>query len=172
MIASKTDAGKRAVDLTPALRDELAAWHRRTSYPRSSDFVFPNGKGHQDNRNNVRRRLLEPAIRKANVQLVKAGIAPISDLTLHGLRRTYGSLRHAVGDEAVYTAAQIGHADATFTLNVYTVAAKRRERMSEAERTEAERAHAWASWTAMGTSAQTPGLRVVDSGKARNAKAA
>jgi integrase len=173
VIASKTDAGKRVVDLTPALRDELAAWHERTPYPRPSDFVFPNGKGRQDNRNNVRRRLLEPAISKANAKLTAAGIDAIENLTLHGLRRTYGSLRHAVGDEAVYTAQQIGHADATFTLNVYTVAAKRRERMSEAERVEAERAYAWASWTAgLGTSAQTPGLRMVDGGKAGNAEAA
>ena len=172
IIASKTEAGKRVVDLTPALRDELAAWHERTPYSRPSDFVFPNGKGCRDNRNNVRRRLLGPAIGNANVKLTTAGIDAIENLTLHGLRRTYGSLRHAVGDEAVYTAAQIGHADATFTLNVYTVAAKRRERMSEAERAEAERAHAWASWTAMGTSAQTSGLRVVDSGKSGNANAA
>jgi integrase len=156
VVASKTAAGRRLVDLTPALRNELAAWHRHTRYPAPSDFVFPNGKGRQDNRNNVRRRLLEPAVKRANAQLLKASIAPISDLTLDGLRRTYGSLRHAAGDEAGYTAAQIGHADATFTLNVYTVAAKRRERMSEAEPAEAERAHVWASWTAM---ALVPKLR-------------
>jgi integrase len=173
VLASKTDAGRRTVDLTPALRDELAAWHRRTRYPAPSDFVFPNGKGRQDNRNNVRRRLLDPAVAKANVKLTAAGIEPIKNLTTHGLRRTYGSLRHAAGDEAVYTATQIGHADASFTLRVYTVAAKRRERMSEAERAEAERAYAWASWTAgLGTSAQTPGLRIVDGGKAGNAEAA
>jgi integrase len=122
--------------------------------------------------NNVRRRLLEPAIAKANVKLAAAGIEPITNLTTHGLRRTYGSLRHAVGDEAVYTATQIGHADASFTLRVYTVAAKRRERMTEAERAEAERAYAWASWTSMGTSAQSPGLRVADGGTAGNAEAA
>jgi integrase len=157
VLASKTEAGRRTVDLTPALRDELAAWHRRTRYPARSDFVFPNGKGRQDNRNNVRRRLLEPAVANANVKLATAGIEPITNLTTHGLRRTYGSLRHAVGDEAVYTATQIGHADASFTLRVYTVAAKRRERMSEGERAEAERAYAWAGWTALGTSAQNSG---------------
>jgi integrase len=134
--------------------------------------VFPTGKGDQDNRNNLRRRLLAPAIGKANRKLVAAEIEPITDLTLHGLRRTYASLRHEVGDEAAYTAGQIGHTDASFTLSVYTRAAKRLARMTTAEREAAERAFAWASWTDNGTSAYSPGLRVVDAENSEAAEAA
>ena len=134
--------------------------------------MFPNGKGSQDNRDNVRRRLLEPAVVKANVKLAASGIEPITNLTTHGLRRTYASLRHAVGDEAVYTATQIGHADASFTLRVYTVSAKRRERISEAERAEARGPTHGLPGRQWALSAQSPGLRVVDGGTPANAEAA
>jgi hypothetical protein len=45
------------------------------------------------------------------------------------LRRTYASLRAALGDDPVYIAEQLGHRDARFTFRVYQRAAKRRERL-------------------------------------------
>jgi hypothetical protein len=51
---------------------------------------------------------------------------------------------------------QIGHEDVRFTLNVYAQSIKRRERMTETERTEYDRAIEWASWAgSMGTGAQS-----------------
>jgi hypothetical protein len=67
-----------------------------------------------DNRNNVRRRLIVKAVERANVKLNKAGIEPIGRLAPHGLRRTYASLRCAVGDDPAYTAEQLGHHRRTF----------------------------------------------------------
>jgi integrase len=39
-------------------------------------------------------------------------------LTAHGLRRTNATLCDATCDEAAYASAQLGHTDATFTMNV------------------------------------------------------
>jgi integrase len=141
---SKTDAGLRTVDLTPALRDELALWRDRSKFSAPSDLVFPTLKGGEDNRQNVRRRLLLPAIERANLILAEKGIETIATVGLHGLRRTYASLRCAVGDDPAYTASQIGHEDALFTLKTYTAAVKRRERLTPAERAAFDQAVEWA----------------------------
>ena len=58
-------------------------------------------------------------------------------------------LAGAVGDDVAYTSEQFGHEDARFTLNVYTHAVKQRQRLSQAELAEFNRATEWAQ---MGTS--------------------
>jgi integrase len=147
---SKTDAGTRIVDLTPALRDELAVWLDRLPFKEPSDLVFPTLKGTKDNRQNIRRRLFVTGIERANKRLAKLGIEPIGKVAPHGLRRTFAALRCVVGDDPAYTAAQIGHEDAAFTLRVYTHAVKRRDRLSGAELAEFNRALEWAQWAQTG----------------------
>jgi hypothetical protein len=66
-------------------------------------------------------------------------------VTPHSLRRTYASLRTASGDDPVYIAEQLGHADPRFTLTVYTKAVKRRVKLSGEYLAEYERALAWAA---------------------------
>jgi integrase len=153
---AKTAAGVRTVDLIPSLRDELAAWLDRGELKRPTDPVFPTATGRRDNRNNAR-KLLRKAIAAANELLIEQGIEPIGAVTPHGLRRTYATLRCAVGDDVAYTAEQLGHEDARFTLRVYTAAVKRRDRLTTAERREFDRAIEWAQWAqwapAMGTGA-------------------
>lgn len=145
---AKTEAGVRTVDLTPALKDELALHLHDSPFKRPTDLVFPTSSGMKDNRQNIRQRLLHVAIKRANVILVEAGIDPIGNVTPHGLRRTFASLRCAAGDDPAYTASQLGHTDAMFTLRVYTHAVKRRERLSGAERKAFDRA---IEWVRMGT---------------------
>jgi integrase len=148
---SKTEAGVRVVDLTPALRDELANYLDRSPFKKQTDLVFPTSTGRKDNRQNIRQRLMMKAIERANVKLAELGIELLGDVRPHGLRRTYASLRAVCGDDPVYIARQIGHEDVRFTLNVYAQAVKRRERMTDAERTEYDRAVEWAQWAQMGT---------------------
>lgn len=69
----------------------------------------------------------------------------------HGLRRTFASLRCAVGDNPAYTCEQLGHTDARFTLRVYTAAVKQRQRLSAVEREQFDRALEWAQWAQTGT---------------------
>jgi integrase len=147
--ASKTEAGERVVDLTPALREELFNYLACSPWTRPTDLVFPTLTGKRDTRNNVRRRLVRAAVERANKKLRELGIEPIPEnLGPHGLRRTFASLRHAVGDDIAYTSEQLGHEDARFTLGVYTHATKRRHRLSQAELAEFNRAIEWAQ---MGT---------------------
>jgi integrase len=159
---SKTDAGVRVVDLTPALRDELAFWLDKSKFKKPTDLVFPTQAGKPDNRNNVRRRLLVKAIELANSKLVELGIEPIGKVSPHGLRRTFASLRCAVGDDVAYTAAQLGHEDAVFSLKTYTHAVKRRDRLTGHELEQFNRAIEWAQWARMGTNDEIGDLAVAD----------
>ena len=141
---SKTEAGVRVVDLTPALREELALWLDRSPHKQPTDLVFPTQRGHQDTRQNVRTRLLVKAINKANERLMAVGIPPIPRISPHGLRRTYASLRCVCGDDPVYVASQLGHTDPTFTLRVYAQAVRHRSKLTPAEREAFDRAVDWA----------------------------
>jgi hypothetical protein len=58
--------------------------------------------------------------------------------------RTFAALRCVAGDDPAYTAEQIGHEDAAFTLRVYTSAVKRRQRLQGAELEQFDRALEWA----------------------------
>ena len=148
---AKTAAGVRVVDLTPALRDELAVWLDRSAFSRPTDLVFPTQRGRKDTRQNVRRRLLLPAVARANERLAELAIEPIGgSVGLHSLRRTFASLRVVAGDDISYISEQIGHVYPTFTMRVYPDAVKRRQRLAGAELAEFERALQWAL---MGTNA-------------------
>jgi hypothetical protein len=57
----------------------------------------------------------------------------------------------ACGDDPVFVSRQIGHEDVRFTLNVYAQSVKRRERMTNAEGLEYDRAAEWAQWAQLGT---------------------
>jgi integrase len=65
-------------------------------------------------------------------------------VTFHSLRRTYASLRCVCGDDIAYTASQLGHEDARFTLRCYAQASKRRDRLSKTHRDAFDRAIEWA----------------------------
>jgi hypothetical protein len=127
--------------------------------------------GNADNRNNVRRRLLVKATEAANKKLVELGIEPIGQVSPHGLRRTFASLRCAIGDDVPYTAAQLGHEDAVFSLKTYTHAVKRRERLGGHELEQFERAVEWAQWARMGTNDEIRDFATVDASVSEEGKA-
>jgi integrase len=116
---SKTDAGVREVDLTPALQELLAEYRSRIPHTKPGDFVFPTSTGKRDNPSNVRNRFLRPAVKLANADLPAAGREPIPEVTLHSLRRTFISLLLAAGADVPYVMAQAGHTDPKMTLGLY-----------------------------------------------------
>lgn len=65
-------------------------------------------------------------------------------MTPYSLRRTYASLRAALGDDPLDAGEQMGHRDVRFTLNTYSRAVKRRSKLSGAYLAEFDRALAWA----------------------------
>lgn len=147
---SKTPAGRREVDLPSGLVTEL--WTLAATSPQTGpdDPVFLGRRGTRQTPDNVGRRL-KSAIKRANVQLEAAGIAPISErVSPHSLRRTFASLRYACGDDPVYVAEQGGWADPSFPIKVYAKAVRRRERLSGAHR---EAFDAALDWAAMGSGA-------------------
>lgn len=63
---SKTDAGRRTVDLSPDLRDELLAHKAKAGDVSPAAYAFATRNGTARQRSNVTRQILAPAIKKAN----------------------------------------------------------------------------------------------------------
>lgn len=154
---AKTNTGAfREIDLPAGLVQELTEWKMR-SEPLLREWqrkrpaeapVFltkhPRWGLRRQSEANVSNRL-KTAIRHASKALAAQGIERISDrVTPHSLRRTYASIRAALGDDPLYVSEQMGHKDVRFTLNVYSKAVKRRAKLSGAHLAEFDRALAWA----------------------------
>jgi integrase len=147
VLDAKTDAGRRTVDLSPSLRDELASLKAATN-PEPGDLVFLTKAGTQRDRHNVRNRVLKSALRRANEKRSESGEAPIQDgVTNHTLRRTFASLLYEAGASPAYVMAQMGHTSSALALDVYA-------RMMRRERDTGARMDALlcgAEWAPMGT---------------------
>lgn len=140
---AKTEAGIRQEDLPAALREELA--EHKTRARRLEGPVFTNRNRGRQTVSNVERRL-KTAIRRANRQLLRIGVEPISeDVTPHSLRRLYASLRFGLGDDPVYVAHQLGHTEPAFSMKLYARAVRRRERLVGAVLREFHKAVHWAA---------------------------
>ncbi len=126
--ASKTDAGLREVDLAPVLAAELRTL-KADVLPEPGDCVFPTTTGGKLNASNVRNRVLTKAVERADKLLTAAELAPLPDgLTPHGLRRTFGTTLVALGHDAAYVMAQMGHTSPQMTLGLYAKAIRPEDR--------------------------------------------
>jgi integrase len=74
--SSKTDAGVRRVDLLPVLADVLGT-HKAGVVARPDERVFPTQAGGALNPSNVRTRILDRAVKRANERLEAAGATPL-----------------------------------------------------------------------------------------------
>lgn len=118
--ASKTDAGMRQIDLLPVLHNELTTYKAQAPNTDPSGFVFATATGAEPIQGNIRRRVLDKAVAKANEQLIEAGDVPLPEgLTPHKLRHTFASILVALGVDPGSVMDQLGHADPGFTLRVY-----------------------------------------------------
>lgn len=117
---SKTDAGRRTIDLLPILRAILAAHRDRGPAPDPDDLVFPTESGTQRDKGNLRNRVLQPTIPVADRLLAERGHPPLPHgLTPHKLRHTYASILVACGTDPATVMHQLGHTDPHFTLRTY-----------------------------------------------------
>ena len=65
--------------------------------------------------------MLTPTFERADALLARRGLVPLpKGLTAHKLRHTFASVLIACGEDPISVMRQIGHADPTFTLRVYT----------------------------------------------------
>ena len=98
----KTEAGKRAVPLLPALRRLLVAWRLRSPHTRPPDPVICTAEGRPVQERNLRRAL--------DAAKVAAGLDKTEKrLSSHSLRYAFASAMAKI----------VGHADAGFTLRLY-----------------------------------------------------
>jgi integrase len=125
---SKTDAGRRKVKLRGALRDELHAVRAGASSTEPDAFVFPTANGRQFLTNNVRKRVLTPAVELASEQFVERGYPPLPEnITPHSLRRTFASVLYAIGEDPGIVMDEMGHTDPALALRVYRQSMRRDE---------------------------------------------
>ncbi len=109
----KSAAGRRFVDLLPEVVKELRQ-HKLRTQKASPEFVFPyHGRRFRDNE-------FFPALRRAKLRRIR----------LHDLRHTAASFMIASGVDIAAVSRQLGHADVSITLSVYTHAIKRRSESS------------------------------------------
>ena len=126
---SKTEAGVREVDMTPRLVQEVASYFASRPEAAPTDPAFPTRTGGRRDKDNIRERVVAPIVKRANQERRPPVCRrSASAVTPHTLRRTYISLMLSAGAEVPYVQAQVGHADAKVTLEIYAIVLKRRER--------------------------------------------
>lgn len=124
---NKTAAGRdRTIDLSWMLLDELRAHISREPPAPADALLFHTRSGRALSDDNVR-RMLRQAIDKTNERRASAGRLLLPEPTTpHTLRRTFASLCFFAGRDARFVMAQLGHADAKLTLEVYAKCMERR----------------------------------------------
>jgi integrase len=126
---SKTPAGLREVAMTPRLLEELLAYRSTLEDTLEGQPAFPTGRGTRRNKDNINKRVLKPALRRADELRVERGLPPLPPgVTVHTLRRTYVSLMLVAGADLRWVQSQVGHEDAKMTLEVYSQVLQRRDR--------------------------------------------
>ncbi len=117
---SKTPAGIREVKMLPALKVLLLKHRDRRGGPGAPELVFTTLRGGPRTKDNVRLRILQPVLARAEGLLEARGQAQLPPaITPHSLRHTFASLLFAIGEDPVSVMRQLGHTDPAFTLRVY-----------------------------------------------------
>lgn len=111
----KTPQTLRAVVLFPALGRMLREHKAASAFSKPGDPVFASRAGTPFYYRNVERRGLDAAADRAGLN---GDGRP--KLRLHDLRHCFASLLIAEGADVVYVSRQLGHADPSITLKVYS----------------------------------------------------
>jgi integrase len=104
----KTRTSYRSIALPGYLLKELKVW--RLACPKSPhDLIFPNLDGRPMSYSNLITRGFHPARKRAGIRRIR----------FHDLRHTFASLMISNGEDIVRVSRLMGHANASFTFNVY-----------------------------------------------------
>jgi integrase len=94
----------------------------------AGDYVFATSSGAGQSRENLRTRVLAPAVKRASERLVEIGSAPMPDrLTPHSLRGTFAGVLYALGENPGVAMDEMGHTDPALALRVYRQTMRRDE---------------------------------------------
>ena len=126
---AKTEAGVRTVDIRPRLRDDLTAYRAALGDTRMNAPAFPTRTGGRRTKDNVRVRVVHPALRRANELRARRDQPPIlAHVTPHTFRRTHITFMLAAAFDVPYVQSQVGHRDPAVTLAVYAKVIRRPDR--------------------------------------------
>lgn len=90
--------------------------------------MFATSGGRRPSRDNLRNRVLVPAVKLASERLVARGLTPLSErITPHSLRRTFASVLYVLGEDPGIVMDEMGHTDPALALRVYRQAMRRDE---------------------------------------------
>lgn len=106
----KTRASRREVPLSRAVVEALKAHYSRSANRSPEGLVFATRHGGPLMSNNLRRRGLQSACKRAGLPRIN----------WHVLRHTHGTLLHVQGTPLKVAQAQLGHSHMATTLEVYT----------------------------------------------------
>jgi integrase len=109
-LSSKTRASRREVPLAPAVVSELKTQYSCSADHSPSALVFANHQGGPLAADNLRKKSLRPACKRAGLPRID----------WHTLRHTHGTLLHTQGTPLKVAQAQLGHSRMATTLEVYT----------------------------------------------------
>lgn len=105
----KTRSSIRKINLPDEVIKVLKEWRLRCPHS-DMNLVFPNEKGNFLNRQNLRKRQLNPTLRRAGV----------SEIRFHDLRHTFASLLLANNAHPKYVQDQMGHSSIKITMDTYS----------------------------------------------------
>ena len=115
LVDGKTPSSRRSIVLMPSLGRMLREHRLSSRFSSDTDFVFASNVGTPMKRDNVRSRILHPAVKLAGLD--EPGKPK---LRLHDLRHCFASLLIAGGASVVFVAGQLGHSSPTVTLSTYS----------------------------------------------------
>jgi integrase len=114
----KTEAAERVIPMLPAAYDVLLD-HKATLGFGPKDPVFATRNGRRNTVDNVRRRIVDPAVIRANELLVERGQRSIVACTPHTLRRTFASILAELNLAPRRAMYLIGHSDPSLIMRIY-----------------------------------------------------
>jgi integrase len=126
---AKTEAGIRDVDVHGRLLSELQIFERLIGERPMDAPAFPTRTDTRRTKDNIRLRVIEPVVKRANQIRAARKRPPIHlHVTPHTFRRTYITYMLAAGHDIPYVQSQVGHLDPTLTLSVYAQLMRRADR--------------------------------------------
>ena len=126
---AKTDAGIRAVQLTPDTVADLRRYLNMTGERPGSYPLLPTRNGTPYDRSAAGSSIIKPLVDETNAVLAERDQPALRDgVTAHALRKTYFTFLHEAGAPPRWVADQGGHADPSTSLRIYTESLRDRER--------------------------------------------
>lgn len=117
---SKTEAGKRTIQVPTVARGALEAHRARLRDTGPDTAIWPTSTGRRRERSNIRSRLLAPVIEEARAALERSEGEPLPErITPHTFRRTAATSWYWLGRDERATMHEIGHRTSKLTLEVY-----------------------------------------------------